>query len=41
MSWWNTTRLHENLNYQTPQETEDQYWQNTRKYETIKSKVHA
>ena len=26
MSWWNTTRLHENLNYQTPQETEDQYW---------------
>ncbi|WP_350449070.1 integrase core domain-containing protein [Mobiluncus mulieris] len=30
MSWWNTTRLHENLNYQTPQETENQYWQNTR-----------
>ncbi|WP_263475278.1 hypothetical protein, partial [Mobiluncus mulieris] len=30
-----------NLNYQTPQETENQYWQNTRKHEIIKNKVHA
>lgn len=41
VSWWNTTRLHENLNYQTPQEIEDQYWQNARKYEMIENKVHA
>lgn len=25
--WWSVTRIHSNLDYRTPQETEDHYWQ--------------
>ncbi|WP_353888245.1 hypothetical protein [Arcanobacterium pinnipediorum] len=25
VNWWNTSRLHANLGYRTPQEVEDQY----------------
>ncbi|WP_231699875.1 integrase core domain-containing protein [Arcanobacterium phocae] len=36
VNWWNTKRLHQSLNYQTPHEIEQAYWDETSKIEKQK-----
>lgn len=38
VDWWNTTRLHEALDYNTPEEKEEKYWQQQSTHETIKTR---
>ena len=39
--WWNNERLHENLNYRTPQEIENQYWKIHKSSHTIENRANA
>ena len=41
VDWWNNARLHENLDYQTPTETEALYWKSQTTTKTSKHKAKA
>ncbi|WP_303200394.1 integrase core domain-containing protein [Corynebacterium sp.] len=41
VTWWNETRLHENLGYRTPVEVEAEYWITNRQQEIMGNKANA
>ncbi|WP_253281820.1 integrase core domain-containing protein [Arcanobacterium phocae] len=41
VNWWNTKRLHQALNYHTPVEIENKYWQQQKMSATIKNRVNT
>ena len=41
VNWWNTKRLHQALNYHTPEEIETQYWQQHQLSATIENRANA
>ncbi|AKK07208.1 hypothetical protein CMUST_14575 [Corynebacterium mustelae] len=40
-TWWNETRLEENLGYRTPVEVETEYWNTNHQQEIIENKANA
>ncbi|MEW6887031.1 integrase core domain-containing protein [Trueperella pyogenes] len=40
VNWWNTTRLHQGLDYRTPNEVETEYWQQQKESTTIENKAN-
>lgn len=41
VDWWNQTRLHQGLDYRTPEEVETEYWQQQAQSATIENRVNA
>lgn len=41
VNWWNQTRLHQELDYRTPEEIETEYWQQQAQSATIENRVNA
>lgn len=41
VNWWNTTRLHQALDYRPPVEVENEYWHNASTSEKIKTRANA
>ncbi|PAK85537.1 hypothetical protein E4P28_07310 [Rothia dentocariosa] len=41
VAWWNTTRLHQALDYRTPVEVENDYWRIASTSEKIKIRANA
>ncbi|WP_376767648.1 hypothetical protein [Corynebacterium belfantii] len=41
MHWWNQIRLHQALDYRTPVEVENEYWQQQKESAIIKNKVNT
>jgi len=39
VDWWNNTRLHENLDYNTPTETETMYYKSQKQQKPTKNKI--
>ncbi|STC68373.1 transposase IS3504k [Corynebacterium diphtheriae] len=39
--WWNQIRLHQALDYRTPVEVENEYWQQQKESAIIKNKVNT
>ncbi|WP_406708833.1 integrase core domain-containing protein [Trueperella pyogenes] len=41
VNWWNETRLHQGLNYRTPDKVETEYWQQQAQSATIENRVNT
>ena len=41
VTWWNTSRLHEKLEYRTPEEIENEYWHQHKPSVTMENRVNA
>ena len=41
VTWWNETRLHENLGYRTPVEVETEYWNTHHKKDIMENKANT
>ena len=41
VDWWNTLRLHQALDYRTPTEVENEYWQHQQPSATIRNRVNT
>ncbi|WP_081820568.1 integrase core domain-containing protein [Corynebacterium pseudodiphtheriticum] len=41
VSWWNETRLHQSLGYQTPAEVETEFWKQNPQQKLIEIKANA
>ena len=41
VNWWNESRLHQNLDYRTPAEVEEEFWTGNPNHERMKIKANA